>query len=172
MKNLLRTFIVVVFFVSLSFTGQTQNALKIGTIDFNTLISQMPGIDSVKIKLQKYQQSLTDQMDAMSAEFESKYTDYQSKAAGMSDLIKQTKEKELSDLQGRIDAFKTKAQQDLQGKQQELLQPVITKAKAAVKEVAKENKYTFILNAIEDVLLYTEPADDITPLVKKKLGIQ
>ena len=59
----------------------------------------------------------------------------------------------------------------MQAKQQELVQPFIEKAKAAVKEVAKENKYTYIINAIEDVVLYSEPSDDIMPLVKKRLGI-
>ena len=108
----------------------------------------------------------------MRAEFENKYLEYQQGSSGMSDLIKQTKEKELQDLQGRIDAFQQKAQTDLQAKQQELLQPIVTKAKAAIKDVAKENKYTYIINAIEDIMLYSEPADDVLPLVKKKLGIQ
>jgi outer membrane protein len=90
----------------------------------------------------------------------------------MSDLIRQTKEKELSDLQSRIDAFQTKAQQDLQDKQAELLQPIIEKAKNAVQEVAKENKCSYVLNKIEDVILFSDPADDLLPLVKKKLGIQ
>jgi len=107
----------------------------------------------------------------MKSEFENKYMDYQSQSATMSDLIKQTKEKELQDLQARIDAFGQKAQQDMQAKQQELVQPFIDKAKAAVKEVAKENKYTYILNAIEDVVLYSEASDDVMGLVKKKLGI-
>jgi outer membrane protein len=49
--------------------------------------------------------------------------------------------------------------------------PFIDKAKAAVKEVAKENKFTYIINAIEDVVLYSEASDDVMPLVKKKLGI-
>jgi outer membrane protein len=172
MKNFIRIIAVVVLMITFSSASQAQNALKIGYIDFNTLVAAMPGIDSVKIKLQKYQQTLTDQLDAMRAEFENKYLDYQSQSSGMSDLIKQTKEKELQDLQGRIDAFQTKAQQDLQTKQQELLQPIVEKAKGAVKEVAKENKYTYVLNSIEDVVLYTEPGDDIMALVKKKLGIQ
>jgi outer membrane protein len=172
MKNLIRVVVVFAFFITFSSSTQAQTPVKIGYLDFNTLISAMPGIDSVKIKLQKYQQTLSDQMDAMGAEFENKYLDYQSKSAGMSDLIKQTKEKELSDLQGRIDAFKAKAQQDFQAKQQELLQPIISKAKDALKEVAKENKYTYIINSIEDIMLYAEPTDDIMPLVKKKLGIQ
>jgi outer membrane protein len=172
MKKLAKFFAVVVLIIVCSFVSQAQNPVKIGHIDFNTLLAAMPGIDSVKIKLQTYQKTLTDQMDAMKAEFESKYLDYQSQASSMSDLIKQTKEKELSDLQGRIDAFQQKAQQDLQAKQQELVAPFIEKAKAAIKDVAKENKFTYILNAIEDVVIYKDETDDVMPLVKKKLGIQ
>jgi len=171
MKKLVKIFAVVALVLCMSSMSQAQNAVKIGHVEFNTLLQAMPGIDSVKIKLTSYQKTLTDQLDAMKSEFENKYMDYQSQAATMSDLIKQTKEKELQDLQGRIDAFSQKAQQDMQAKQQELVQPFIDKAKAAVKEVAKENKYTYILNSIEDVVLYSETSDDVMPLVKKKLGI-
>jgi outer membrane protein len=172
MKKLAKFFVIVTFIIGCSFASQAQNPVKIGYIDFNTLLAAMPGIDSVKIKLQNYQKTLTDQMDAMKAEFENKYLDYQSQSASMSDLIKQTKEKELSDLQGRIDAFQQKASQDLQTKQQELVAPFIEKAKVAIKEVAKENKFTYILNAIEDVVIYKDEADDVMALVKKKLAIQ
>jgi outer membrane protein len=171
MKTLVKIFAVVALLISISAGTQAQTTIKIGHVEFNTLLQAMPGIDSVKIKLQAYQKTLTDQLDAMKSEFENKYMDYQSQSATMSDLIKQTKEKELQDLQGRIDAFTQKAQQDMQAKQQELVQPFIDRAKAAVKDVAKENKYTYILNAIEDVVLYSEPSDDVMPLVKKKLGI-
>jgi len=171
MKKLAKFVAVIALVFCMSAFAQAQNPVKIGHVEFNTLLQAMPGIDSVKIKLQGYQKTLTDQLDAMKSEFENKYMDYQSQSATMSDLIKQTKEKELQDLQARIDAFQQKAQTDMQTKQQELVQPFIDKAKAAVKEVAKENKYTYILNSIEDVVLYCEPTDDIMPLVKKKLGI-
>jgi outer membrane protein len=172
MRNLTKVFAIIVLFFGLTVSSQAQNPIKIGYIDFNTLLAAMPGIDSVKIKLQVYQKTLTDQMDAMRAEFENKYVDYQSQSAGMSDLIKQTKEKELTDLKGRIDAFEQKANQDLVAKQQELVDPFIAKAKTAISDVAKENKYTFVLNAIEDVMLYKSDADDMMAIVKKKLGIQ
>jgi outer membrane protein len=172
MKKFTMFFAVIVLLIGCSLKSNAQNPIKIGYIEFNTLLAAMPGIDSVKIKIQVYQKTLGDQMDAMKAEFENKYLDYQSQQASMSDLIKQTKEKELTDLQGRIEAFNQKANQDLQSKQQELVAPFIEKAKIAIKDVAKENKYTFILNAIEDVVIYKEDADDIMPLAKKKLGIQ
>jgi len=172
MKKVVKFLAVIALIMSCAFASQAQNPIKIGHVDFNALLAAMPGIDSVKIKLQKYQQTLGDQMDAMKAEFENKYLDYQSQASSMSDLIKQTKEKELSDLQARIDAFQQKANQDLQAKQQELVQPFIEKVKVAIKAVAKENKYTYVFNAIEDVVLYSEASDDLMPLAKKKLGIQ
>jgi outer membrane protein len=172
MKKVLKSFAIISLVFLLASATQAQNTLKIGYIDFNTLIAAMPGVDSVKIKLQKYQQTLSDQLDAMRSEFENKYLEYQQGSSGMSDLIKQTKEKELQDLQGRIDAFQQKAQTDLQTKQQELLAPIVLKAKTAIKDVAKEGKYNYIFNAIEDILLYYETADDVAPLVKKKLGIQ
>ena len=172
MRKLVKMFALIALIVGCSFASQAQNPVKIGYIDFNTLLAAMPGIDSVKIKLQSYQKTLTDQMDAMKAEFENKYLDYQSQSASMSDLIKQTKEKELTDLQGRIDAFQQKASTDLQAKQQELVAPFITKAKTAINDLAKENKFTYVLNAIEDVVLYKNESEDLMPLVKKKLGIQ
>jgi len=172
MKNSVKVFALLLMLFGLTSMSQAQSTQKMGYIDFNILLAGMPGIDSVKIKLQNYQQVLSDQMDAMKAEFENKYLDYQSQSATLSDLIRQTKEKELTDLQGRIEAFQSTAQQDLQAKQAELLQPFIEKAKTAVKEVATEHKYTFVFNSIEDVVLYADPADDLMPLVKKKLGMQ
>lgn len=170
MKKIFFVFALMALLLGSSFSASAQ--LKVGHVDFNTLIQAMPGIDSVRIKLQSYSESLSTQLDQMRAEFDNKYLDYQSQTATMSDLIRQTKEKELTDLQARIEAFQGKAQQDLQVKQQELLQPFIDRAKGAIQEVAKENKYSYILNKIEDVILFAEPVDDVTPLVKKKLGIQ
>jgi len=170
MKKLVKFFAIVALLISCSFASQAQNPQKIGYVDLQSLLPLMPGIDSIKIKLQKYQQTLSDKMDAMRAEFDNKYLEFQNNSATMSDLIKQTTKKELDDLQARIGAFEQQANQDLQAKQGELVQPFIEKAKNAVAEVAKENKYTYIL--MQDALVYTDPTDDILPLVKKKLGIQ
>jgi outer membrane protein len=174
MKKFAKIFAAVALFVGIAFSSQAQSQapLKIGYVDFNSLLQAMPGIDTVRTALQTYQGVLTDQMDQMRVEFENKYLDYQSKAAGMSDIIKQNKEQELQQLQERIDAFQAQAQQELQNKQQQLLQPLIDEAKSAVESVAKENGYTYVLNSIEDVVLYSTPANDLMAAVKLKLGIQ
>jgi len=71
-----------------------------------------------------------------------------------------------------MEAFQKSAQQELKSKQTGLITQFVTKARQAIKEVAKEGGYAYILNAVEDLLLYSEGGEDVTPQVKKKLGIQ
>jgi len=170
MKNLLKVLAIVVL-VAVAANANAQKASKIGHIDFGKVLEQMPGQDTVKVVMEKYVQSLQGELQTMQQELELKGADYQKNAATMSTIIKATKEKEITDLQGRIEAFQQSAQQELQSKQTELITPFVNKAKQAIKDVAKEGGYAYILNAVEDLLLYSEGGEDVTPQVKKKLGI-
>ena len=104
-------------------------------------------------------------------EYQAKITDYQDNVATMSDLIRQTKEKEITDLQARIQAFQQSADQDLSTKQAELFNPLIEKVKNAINDVGRENGYTYIMDIGAGAVVYFEGGDDVLPLVKKKLGI-
>jgi outer membrane protein len=170
MKNLLKVLAIVVL-VAVATTTHAQKATKVGHIDFGKVLEQMPGQDTVKVVMEKYVQGLQGELQTMQAELEQKGSDYQKNAATMSSIIKATKEKEITDLQGRIEAFQQSAQQDLQAKQAELIKPFVDKAKQAIKDVAKEGGFSYIMNAVEDILLYSEGGEDVGPLVKKKLGI-
>ena len=48
--------------------------------------------------------------------------------------------------------------------------PIQKKAIEAIQTVAKENGYAYVIS--KDQLLVSPPADDILPLVKKKLGLK
>ncbi|MCX6271753.1 MAG: OmpH family outer membrane protein [Bacteroidetes bacterium] len=170
--------ITVVLFALILAIGSTslkaQKSPKIGHIDFAELYGMMPGMDSAQKKYQDYAKSLKGQLDAMQNEYDGKVNDYQANQATLSDPIKKVKEKEILDLQERIQAFQSSAQESLQKKEQELTQPIIEKARQAVKDVAKENGYTYVLNTAEalGVVLYFDQGDDLMPLVKKKLGLK
>jgi len=163
---------IVLAFCTLTLGVSAQNQEKFGHINFADLYALMPGLDSVKAVYEKYAASVQDQFDAMQNELQTKITDYQNNQTTMSEIIRQTKEREITDLQTRMEAFQTSAQQDLQNKETELTTPIIEKAQNAVKEVAKENGYTYILNSTGGMLLFADPGDDVMDLVKKKLGIQ
>ena len=171
MKNLLRPFLVIMLFASLS-VGYSQVNAKLGYIDSNELLEMMPGKDSVQNAIQSYGKTLENQLQAMYSEYQTKLQDYQANSRTMSDIIKQTKEKELADLETRIQTFQQQADQDLQDKQMELLQPLLDKAKNAINSVAKENGYTYIFDVGTGAFLYYEKGDNILPLVKAKLGLK
>jgi len=170
MKNLLKILAIVVL-VAVAATTNAQKATKIGHIEFGKLLEQMPGQDTVKGVMEKYVQALQGELQTMQSELEMKGADYQKNATTMSAIIRATKEKEITDLQGRIEAFQQSAQQDISNKQTELITPFVEKAKQAIKDVAKEGGYAYIMNSVEDLILYSEGGDDVMPQVKKKLGI-
>jgi outer membrane protein len=159
---------MVVLFVSF---GYGQAAVKFGYIDSNEILTLMPETDSLQKELQAYAEYLDQQMSSMAMEYQTKVTDYQENYNTMSDLIRQTKEKEITDLQERIQAFQASADQDLGAKQADLFNPLIDRVKEAISEVGKENSYTYIFDIGSGAVVYYENGDNILPLVKKKLGL-
>jgi outer membrane protein len=171
MKKIFRPVLVTVFCAVMSI-GFSQTNAKLGYIDSNELLEMMPGKDSVQTVLQDYGKALENQLQTMYAEYQTKVQDYQANSNTMSDIIRQTKEKELADLETRIQTFQQQADTDLQEKQVELLQPILDKAKNAITAVAKENGYTYIFDVGTGAFLYFEKGDNVLPLVKAKLGLQ
>ncbi len=172
MKKIEKVLFVAVVLFLMAGTLSAQNEEKFGHLDFAELYNAMPGLDSVKIQYEQYARIIQGQFDAMQAELESKVMDYQTNLESMSAIIKQTKEKEIQDLQARMEAFQYSAQQDMQTKEAELTAPLIEKAEKAVKDVAKEHGYTYVFNTTGGLLLFADPGDDILDMVKVKLGIQ
>lgn len=163
---------LMVAFMAIVPAAMAQKTLKLGHINSNDLMQIMPGRDSAQAKLQKEVEDLQATMKTMQSEMESRYNDYMAKESQMSDLIKQTKQRELQDMSARLEEFQKNAQQQLQEREQELLKPIIDRARKAIEDVAKEHGYTYIFDSGVGTLLYQDSSsDDIMPLVKTKLGL-
>lgn len=165
--------LIALFVVMLSFCGTSmaQKVVKLGHINSADLMQIMPGREEAQTTLQKEIDELQNTLKNMQNELEQRYNEYVGKKDQLSDLIRQTKERELQDMGNRIQEFQENAEKKLQDRQQEVLKPIIDKAKKAIEDVAKENGYTYIFDTSVGALLYQQDSDDILPLVKKKLGI-
>ncbi|MDD4372495.1 MAG: OmpH family outer membrane protein [Bacteroidales bacterium] len=171
MKILTKVLLVVVL-VGLASFGQAQT-LKIGYVDSNELMGMMPERDTIENKLKQFEQQLENELRAMATEYQTKLTDYQNNLATMSNLIRQSKEKELTDLQTRIQDFQQNADMDYSERRNELLTPLIDKVKKAIEDVGNDNGYTYIIDSATGVLLHIGTgADNVTAKVKTKLGIK
>jgi outer membrane protein len=170
MRTLKITLLMLV--VALSTSAIAQKGIKVGHINSNDLLTAMPERTAVQKDLEDYANQLKITLDAMRKEYETKVAEFQSKQDVMTDIIKNNKIKEITDLEKRIGEFQQTAEADLQKKEQELLQPIIDKAKNAINDVAKDGGYTYILDSSVGVILYSVEGDDILPAVKKKLGVE
>jgi outer membrane protein len=168
MKKVFLTILAVAFVTTIF----AQGSIKLGHINSQELLQAMPESDSAQLKLEKASKELQDQLQAMQVELNNKYQDYVAKRDTYSDLIKQTKESELQEMQQRIQQFQSTAEQDIQKKRVDIFKPVLDKANKAIAEVAKENGYTYILDLTQGSVIYhSETSSDILPMVKLKLGL-
>lgn len=165
--------IVLVAALLLSGANMFAQNYKFGHINTNELFTLMPERDSAQQILQNFAKELESQLETMRVELNNKYNDYLNEQGNLTDLIKQTKEQEINDLDQRIKGFEATAQQELQRKEAELFQPIYEKANNAIQEVAKENQFTYIFDLASRALIYfSEDSENILLLVKKKLGIE
>ena len=171
MKNLIKLIVITIFL----FSGTTVNAqtYKFGHINSQELLSLMPERDSAEAKIQQYAKELEGELELMNVEYNNKLNDYVEKRDNLTPLVKQTKEQELNEIQKRIQDFTTNAEQELQQQNAQMIQPIILKAEKAIKDVAKENGFTYIFDLSRgSVIYFSEQSEDILPLVKKKLGLE
>jgi outer membrane protein len=82
-------------------------------------------------------------------------------------------EKDIQDLQQRLENYDMLAQQSLSKKQQDLLQPILEKVYKAIEDVGEENGFFYIFDISTQVVLYYSDASiDCTQLIKAKLGVK
>ena len=167
MKNVLKlTLAVVCVMFSTSLFAQ-----KIGRINTQEIVVNMNEYKEANTQMEAYAKDLQAQLETIQVEFNNKLQEYQKSETTMTDAVRQLKEKELTDLQERIRQFQQVAQQDIQKKQAELMEPIEKKANEAIKEVAKAGGYAVILET--GMMIYFDEAQvkDISAEVKAKLGV-
>jgi len=162
--------------IILALAGQSAIAqnFKFGHINSDELIQSMPEYDSATVKLEKFRKELVNALELMQVELNTKSEAYQKESKNLSDIVKQTKEQELMDMQKRIQDFQTNAQTQLQNKQTEVFQPIYTKVDKAIKDVGKENGFFYVFDVAKGALLYFDETKSINimALVKTKLGLK
>jgi len=155
------------FLISISSFSQN----KFGYIDSQELLLLMPERKTAEEEVQTFAKSLESQLQAMTAEYQQSVQEYQANEATYTDLVKQDKVTEITGLEQRIQSFQQNAQQALQSKEQELLEPILQKARQAIEDVANEEDYTYIFDKSVGSILYVKESENILDKVKKKLKL-
>jgi len=170
MKKLVRVFLVMACILFVGNMARAQN--KIGYINLNQLIDQMPETKTIRTQIEAYQKQFIDELTAMNNDYVSKGKAYEAQRTTLTDAQRTAKETELTDLQKRMNDYQTSAQQQVQAKTTELSKPLFDKVRAAVAAVAKEKGYGYTFDTSQTDFIVSPPEDDLMTAVKAKLGIK
>jgi len=164
--------ILVVAVISLAAAGnKAQAQTKIGFISLADVITAMPEYKKADTSLADFQTALGQNYDDMRKEFSEQDSLLNSKdTAKYTRAQLELKRKNLGEMYLKLQGWQQQAQQMYQQKQQDLIAPIQKKAVETVQAVARENGFTYVLS--KEALFVSPPAEDLLPLVKKKLGLK
>ncbi len=168
MKHLKIVLIALFTFGAISFS-QAQS--KIAHIDSNELIEAMPDFQDARSQMTKLQNSYKSQIEDMHKELQEKSERYEAEVSEQTDEENERRMVDFQESQQRIYEFQQKAQEELETKQEELLSPLFQKAEAAIKKVAKEKGYEYVLDSTEGGNVLVAEGHNMLPEVKAELGI-
>lgn len=170
MKKILN--IAILFFAFAGFN--TIAAQKFGYMNAGNFLESLPEVRKSDSLLVLYQDTLAAKGKGMMDKFEVEYKAYIEEAnkGTLPPVQAQQKEANLQKQNEAIESYRKEAQQRIELRRQVLLKPILTKIDVAVKAVGKEGGYTFIFDTSSGSMLFAAESEDITPLVRKKLGMK
>ena len=159
--------------VALTMGATSLFAQKFGRINTQEIIALMPETKAMQENLDTFGKELQDNIETMNVEFNNKLQEFQKNSSTYNDAVREMKAKELQDLQNRSREFQEMSQQQYQQKYNELLTPIIEKAKNAIDKVSAAGGYTAVFDPAAGAMAYFSETllTDIAPEVRTELGI-
>lgn len=168
MKKVLKLAIAVVMMMGL-FAGTTTAQSTIAYVEADVLIQDMAEYKKANIDLETYAKQLEVQLKQEQEKFQVEYqavVDSVQKGI-ITPLQQQQAEARIQKKQQLLQFKGQDAQNKVRAKEQTLFKPINDKFSAALKAVATENGYTYIVD--KAMLLYFDGGTDATEKVKAKL---
>ena len=144
---------------------------KFAHVNFSELVQLMPEADQARATMAASSKEAQETLQAMQEEINNKYSQYEQKVSTWSPAIRESKEKELTDLNRRAQEFYQNIQQELQQQQEQLMAPIYKKAQEALNDLAKEGGFVYVFDRQSILYIDDTQSTDLTPAARKALGI-
>lgn len=169
MKKIIITSISILFFavsfnLSALFAQQTA-PLKIGIVDIETILKEMPEAVEADKKLKEIGTKWQDTLLAMKKDFDDKVAQYQKQKSLKTTDQQQKEEESLQNLQMQMMQYqemKFGQSGELNITREKFLDPIRNKVRAAIQKVSKDEKISLVLDKTSTAVLYFDDKFDLT----------
>lgn len=150
-------------------TGAANKTLKIGYVNSQEILVNLSDIKRADKELETFAKNLEAQIQKEQQNMQRKYAQYMADTTA-TESINRMRTEELQGMQQRLMQLQYSSEQELARKREQLYAPILDKVNAVIKRVAQQQGYTHILDAA--AVLYIDDAYNVTPVVKRALGIR
>ncbi|QAA81135.1 OmpH family outer membrane protein [Aequorivita sp. H23M31] len=157
---------IAVLFIGISTFAQG----KVGVIDIDYILANMPEMTNAQEQLSTYGAQLDSDLNKKIDEYKTLADAYQAGEAEFTIAQKKDKKTDLINLENDIQKFQQNGKALMEIKQQEVLQPLYKKIGDALEKVAKAQAYTQVVQTNADIV-YLDPNYDLTDSIIKEMGI-
>ncbi len=168
-----KTSLLLFFFIFASIISFAQTGVKIGHVDSEVILQQLPEAIKAQGELDALIAKWNAEIDTLTLQLQQEFQDYQKQAANMPEAKRGETEQQLVQKQRYIEELRrSRFSQggEIYKKQDELLKPVKEKVFKAIEEIAKDEGMQYVFDKTGDILLlYADSQYDITFKVLDKL---
>jgi outer membrane protein len=132
--------------IALSLPAHAQG-LKVAYVQTSVLLEQAPGRAEAEAQFDKETGGYRDQIKRMSDSLNAMVADFQKRQSTLSPTARETQGKGLQAKEAEYQRRTQELEQKAQGRQSELVQPILDKIKQAIEDVRVEGGYAMIFNA-------------------------
>jgi outer membrane protein len=169
-----KNFLIIAAVISLlSVNLFAQKSTKVGYIDSQTILTQLPEAIAAQGKIQSAVTGIRSSIDSLSQVYQQAMADYQKQSSVMTPDKKKAAEQHIVSLENEYRTTSAKLQQggEVAKLNSQLMQPVIDKITDAVKNVAKTEGIQVVLEKSDQLqtIWYADSTLDLTYKVLDKL---
>jgi outer membrane protein len=164
-----KIFILVLTFISVYTNQANAQAVKFGYVNTQELIAQLPQVKIANDTIQAFKVRLGKKMDDMVSALRLKAMNLEKRKNETAPIQYEKEVNILKEEEKKIGEFEQLGQKELAAKSEGLLSPIQMKINDAIKAVAAEEKYTYIFDEAQGIILYADATANVTDKVKAKL---
>ena len=150
--------ILMAFVGSQAFATET----KLGYIDMQKAVQSTKAGKKAKADLEKELEKRRKEFQDKEKDLQKQGQELEKKALVLSDEIRQKKQTEFQQEIIKFREAQMKTNTELQGKERDLMTPILDKMKKAIEKVAKEQSMSMVLERAEHSVTWADPNLDIT----------
>jgi outer membrane protein len=138
--------IALALLIAMTLPARAQG-VKVAYVQTSLLLDQAPGRAEAEAQFEKETGTYREQIKRMSDSLDALVSGFQKRSASLAAATRDAQAKEIQTKQQEYQRRSAELEQKAQGRQNELVQPILDKVKAAIEDVRVEGGYAMIFNA-------------------------